>query len=247
MCGGLFLIGLPYHERTGIRGTIQLQARLRAYFGDRVEASIARYARLQADPEQWCARHPISQLTIDDAETMAISIANELEEHLAGEFAFTAKRPLGDSWYAYARRCADALGVPALAKALDDAASVQRPDGFDLRRAQTGSYRHIDGQLVPMTHPHLARWNFGEGAGATFQLYPDVMRPTSVSLLRSDPPSPSALSALVGRASHCVALPTNARSALRGKVARSAQALRDGWGAPPQPTRPTLSAIRSST
>jgi hypothetical protein len=144
----------PISELNGLREV------LRATFGYRIEATISRYARFQADPEQWCAHRPVSQLTIDDAETMAIAIANEIDEHVAGEFAFTAKHPLGSGWYAYAQQCVDALAAPALGQALAHAARTQLPDGFDLRRPQSTSYRYIDGKQAPMVHCHLARWNF---------------------------------------------------------------------------------------
>jgi GT2 family glycosyltransferase len=135
-----------------------LKRQLQAGFGDRVEAAIHRYAVFQADTQGWCAQRPLERLTLDDVETVAIAIANEIDEYTAGEFAFTAKRPLGAGWHAYAEAAADALGLPALGRALADASRTTSPEGFILRRPQTASYRYQDGTAVPMSHPHFAHW-----------------------------------------------------------------------------------------
>jgi hypothetical protein len=150
------------HARLGPRPLAsldELKRQLQAGFGDRVEAAIHGYAMFQADTHGWCAQRPLERLTLDDAETIAIAIANEIDEHMAGEFAFTAKRPLGAGWYAYAEAAANALGIPALARALANASTTAAPEGFILRRPQTASYRYQDGTAVPMTHPHFARWH----------------------------------------------------------------------------------------
>lgn len=150
------------HARLGARPLAsldELKRQLQASFSDRIEAAIRRYARFQADPQSWCAQRPLAQLTLEDAETISIAIANEIDEHAAGEFAFTAKRPLGAGWYTYAQAAASALGIPDLGRELTEASQVTSPEGFILHRPQTASYRYQDGTAVPMTHPHFATWD----------------------------------------------------------------------------------------
>ncbi|MCE9522999.1 MAG: glycosyltransferase [Alphaproteobacteria bacterium] len=136
-----------------------LANQLRATFGDRVERLIRSYSRLQLDPQTWQATHPLDTLTLDDAETIAIAIANSIDECAAGEPLFSAKRLPAANWIAYAHAVATALGVPSFAETLARLSEVTPPAGFDMRRPLGESFRLVKGGLAPMAHGAFRAWD----------------------------------------------------------------------------------------
>lgn len=139
-----------------------VQRMLRSKFGVRVEQIILEYARFQRDPAVWIGKRPLNQLTLDDATVMAIGMANELEEHAAGEFLFTTKRSSAETWLDYAAKVADVLKVPDLALSLSAASRAPAPDGFNVRRKTNRSFRLLQGNAIPMEHGKFGQWDTGE-------------------------------------------------------------------------------------
>ena len=143
-----------------------------SHFGTRVEQTVRAYTRLQSNPKLWCDERPFENLTLADAELIAMTIANAIDEHFAGEFVFTDKRlseASGETaWKAYAGPVANGLDIPALALTLTAASNVSAPEGFLLRRKFNSSFRQFQGASTPMTHPHFGQWdNERNGPGGT--------------------------------------------------------------------------------
>ena len=97
----------------------ELSTRIRDTFGERVEQLIRRYARFQQSPDAWRDAHPIDALSVDDAEVVAIAIANEIDEWASGELHISRKKPPSSpEWTAYFAAVANALDVPTFAQTL---------------------------------------------------------------------------------------------------------------------------------
>lgn len=132
---------------------------LRSQFGDRVEQTIREYTRFQSNPVGWSDLRPPQSLTLDDAQVIAIALANAVDEHAAGEYLFTEKRSSESLWSAYAVKVAEALKVPGLASSLAAVSRVSVPDGFSARRKFTRSFRLQKGATVPMQHWNFETWD----------------------------------------------------------------------------------------
>jgi len=138
----------------------ELSVRIRDTFGDRTEQAIRRYARFQQAPEAWRDAHPIDALTVDDAETVAIAIANEIDEWASGELHISRKRsPSSPEWTAYFTALAGALDIPAFAQTLAALANAIPPEGFAVRQPHSESFRLARGSVAPMAHGAFRTWD----------------------------------------------------------------------------------------
>ena len=137
-----------------------LADQLRATFGERTERAIRNHARFQLDRDAWRDAHPIESLTLDDAQTVAIAIANEIDEYASGEVAFTAKAALdAPEWSTYFRAVSTALGIPAFAETLFQFSRTAAPSGFDMQRPHSQSFRLVKGGIAPMAHGAFRAWD----------------------------------------------------------------------------------------
>lgn len=138
----------------------ELSARIRDTFGERTEQLIRRYACFQQAPDAWRDAHPIDALTIDDAETVAIAIANEIDEWASGELHISQKKaPSSPEWTAYFAALADALAIPAFAQTLAALSSATPPAGFAVRQPHSESFRLARGSVAPMAHNAFRTWD----------------------------------------------------------------------------------------
>jgi glycosyltransferase involved in cell wall biosynthesis len=137
----------------------ELKRQLRTTFGERVECLIRNYTRMQIDQTAWCTSRPLESLTLDEAEVVAIAVANSIDECAAGEPLFSAKAPPTTAWIAYVHRLAEALGVPAFAQTLSRLADEPVPAGFDMRRPHGESFRHVRGGIARMAHGAFPAWD----------------------------------------------------------------------------------------
>ncbi len=146
----------------------ELEGQLRATFGDRIARAIGAYARFQLDVDAWRDAHPIEMLSLDDAETIAVAIANEIDQCASGEVAFTAKTALdAPEWNAYFRALSIALGVPAFAETLFELARAGAPPAFDMRRPHSQSFHLVKGGIAPMAHGAFRAWDANAGSPRT--------------------------------------------------------------------------------
>jgi GT2 family glycosyltransferase len=138
----------------------ELSARIRDGFGERIEQLIRRYQRARQTPDAWRAAHPVETMLTQDAEIVALDIANEIDAWASGEYVFTGKAsPLTPEWATYYEVLSRALGVPAFAKTLSDLAQTKRPQGFPLSQKPTGSYRLARGGVAPMANNAFQSWD----------------------------------------------------------------------------------------
>jgi GT2 family glycosyltransferase len=138
----------------------ELSARIRDTFGDRTEQLVRRYARFQQAPEAWRDAHPIDTLTVDDAETVAIAIANEIDEWASGELHISRKRsPSSLEWTSYFAALAGSLDIPAFAQTLIALANATPPEGFAVRQPHNESFRLARGSVTPMAHGAFRSWD----------------------------------------------------------------------------------------
>jgi GT2 family glycosyltransferase len=138
----------------------ELENRMRATFGARTAQLIRGYARFQLAPNAWREAHPSASLTADDAEIVALAIANEIDEWAAGEFAFSAKQTSAKpEWRAYFADVAKALGIPAFAETLAVLASTGAPEGFTMRQPNKESFRLVRTGTAPMAHDAFRGWD----------------------------------------------------------------------------------------
>lgn len=136
-----------------------LEQQLRTTFSERVERLIRNYTRMQLDPAAWQAARPLELLALDDAEVVAMAIANSIDECAAGEPVFSAKAPPTPDWIAYAVDVATALGVPAFAETLARLATEPAPAGLAMRRPHIESFRLVRGGIAPMAHIAFRAWD----------------------------------------------------------------------------------------
>lgn len=136
-----------------------LEQQLGTTFGERVERLIRNYTRMQIDPAAWQATRPLELLALDDAEIVAIAIANSIDECAAGEPVFSAKTPPTPDWIAYAGDVATAFGVPAFAETLARLATEPAPADLAMRRPHSESFRLVRGGIAPMAHTAFRAWD----------------------------------------------------------------------------------------
>lgn len=142
-----------------------LQNQISTTFGDQVAKTIRAYARLQIARDKWPAAHPVETMMVDDAEIVALDIANEIDLWASGEAHFTVSTaPPTPAHRQYYQAVAAGLGVPAMGDTLMRLLQTPPPADFDMRRAQKGSYRLAKGTIAPMAHGAFADWDKGEMA-----------------------------------------------------------------------------------
>ncbi len=132
---------------------------LQSNFDDQVELTIREYTRFRLDPVAWSNQSPEGPRTLDDAAVIAIALANDIDEHFAGEYLFTHKRGSNGQWSDFAVRAADTLNVPGLARSLTVASHASVPDGFLIRGKINRSFRIHNGDAVPMEHAGFGKWD----------------------------------------------------------------------------------------
>jgi hypothetical protein len=138
----------------------ELSGRIGTTFGERVERIIRRYARFQLAPDAWREAHPVEALTVDDAETVALAIANEIDEWASGELHFSRKTPPSSpARDAYFAAVANALAIPAFAESLSVLVRTTPPEGFAMRHPHTESFRLVKGGAAPMAHGAFLTWD----------------------------------------------------------------------------------------
>ncbi|MDZ4868210.1 MAG: glycosyltransferase [Alphaproteobacteria bacterium] len=138
----------------------ELSTRISATFGERVEQLIRRYARFQQSPVAWRDAHPVDALSVDDAEIVAIAIANEIDEWASGELHISRKKPpTSPEWTAYFATVANALDVPTFARTLAVLADSKPPEGFVTRHPHSESFRLVKGGAAPMAHGAFRTWD----------------------------------------------------------------------------------------
>lgn len=150
------------HAPVGNRAHASLDAvkyMLNSQFGEKVEQTVRAYTRFRLDSAGWCEERPFDDLTINDAEVMAIALANEIEEHAAGEYLFTDKRPAEGFWLDYAKQVADGLHVRGLVSSLASVSRNAVPEGFLIKRKFASSFRIHQGAAIPMAHAHFRQWD----------------------------------------------------------------------------------------
>jgi hypothetical protein len=108
-----------------------LEKRVRAY-----TQRSALWARLQSDS------NPVENISILDAEILAIAAANEVDMHLSGEYRYTNRTdsPAPKVMQAMFDAC-QTLGVSGLAETVRQPPAVQMPVQAQLVTRTTGSYR----------------------------------------------------------------------------------------------------------
>lgn len=127
--------------RTPVPMDAALKREVRSRFGDDVEAILDRYAELKRTKGTWDKADP-AQCQLPEAKAIVIRLANDLEDYLAGEFAYSAKRPAaiarrqGD----YAATVAGLLGYEGLAGELIEAAAEQETASPALRSERATSF-----------------------------------------------------------------------------------------------------------
>jgi GT2 family glycosyltransferase len=137
-----------------------LSARIRNTFGERTERLIRRYAGFQQGPDHWRDTHPTEGLMVDDAETIAVAIANEIDEWASGERHLSRKKTTSSpAWTSYAAHVADALGIPAFAQTLTALANTSPPEGLAIRQPHSESFRLARGAAAPMAHGAFRTWD----------------------------------------------------------------------------------------
>lgn len=145
----------------------ELATRMAATFGERIEHIVRRYARFQLAPDAWREAHPVAELTIDDAETVALALANEIDIAASGEAVFSRKAVhTAPEWHTYFAAVAAALGVPAFAETLATLARAAPPDGFAWRYPHDESFRLARGAAAAMTHNAFRAWDNDASAAA---------------------------------------------------------------------------------
>ena len=136
-----------------------LSGRLRAAFGERVERLIRAYARQQCDRDCWRRARPLEILTVEEAEVVAIIIANEIDLQASGEAAFAGNGVLLlPEWSAYVASVAATLAIPAFSQTL--AALAQESPLKDINvRAHQESFRLVRNGAAPMAHAAFGNWD----------------------------------------------------------------------------------------
>jgi GT2 family glycosyltransferase len=129
-------------------------------FGQRVEQSIRRYARFQLNPNAWREAHPVETMTVEDAETVAIALANEIDLWTSGEALLTNDRGnTTDEWISYFRAVARGLAVEPFAETLVEQMQAKPPEGFTYRTPHRQSFRLVRSGVAPMISMAFGAWD----------------------------------------------------------------------------------------
>jgi GT2 family glycosyltransferase len=129
-------------------------------FGQRVEQSIRRYARFQQNSNAWREAHPLETMTVEDAETVAIALANEIDLWASGEALITNDRgSTTGEWITYFRAVAKGLAIEPFAETLVERIQATPPEGFTYHTPHRQSFRLVRGGVAPMTNGAFAAWD----------------------------------------------------------------------------------------
>jgi GT2 family glycosyltransferase len=129
-------------------------------FGQRAEQLIRRYARFQLNPDAWRVAHPVETMTVEDAETVAIALANEIDLWASGEALVTNDPGLSTGeWTAYFKAVAKGLAIEAFAETLINHQRARPPAGFTYRTPHRQSFRLVRGGVAPMTNTAFGAWD----------------------------------------------------------------------------------------
>jgi len=129
-------------------------------FGQRVEQTIRRYARFEQNTNAWREAHPVETMTVEDAETIAIALATEIDRWASGEALVTNDRGhTTDEWIAYFRAVATGLAIEPFAETLTEHLQARSPEGFSYRTPHRQSFRLARGGTAPMAHTAFAVWD----------------------------------------------------------------------------------------
>lgn len=109
-----------------------------------------------------------SELSIGDAEILAIAAANEVDMHLSGEFKFSGRRDIEtDGIMDPITHVCDTLGVPGLAETLRSEGrklSLFKPAA---ESRSIGSFRIVGNELVPAVSKAIFQTLYRSGAAGT--------------------------------------------------------------------------------
>jgi hypothetical protein len=104
--------------------------------------------------------HPIEMMTVEDAETVAIALANEIDLWASGEALITNDRgSTTGEWITYFRAVAKGLAIEPFAETLVERIQATPPEGFTYRTPHRQSFRLVRGGVAPMTNSAFAAWD----------------------------------------------------------------------------------------